>query len=637
MPQALFLLLLAFPLFIACEDKPKTADSLPENGGENVFTDTRDGQKYKTARIGDHIWMAENLNYKTGNSWCNDNDESNCKKYGRLYDWNTAKEACPQGWHLADSEEWDDLIEAAGGRDIAGQKLKSKSDWIDNIGNPKGSGTDELGFSALPGEYRSCFDGVVDNKFQPPGSNGYWWSATAYEYNNKAYDIRLSYYEDYVSVRDSEKCYNLSVRCVSDKPEIDKASKDALTDPRDGNTYRTVNIGRQRWMAENLNFKADSSSCDNNDESNCKKYGRLYNWEAAIKACPAGWHLSSREEWNRLVQTAGGSEAAGKKLKSKTGWRTSLTYDENKERIKSADDYGFSAKPSGYGIYGYWWSAIEYKANNAFHRYMRSDFNFAYENVQEKSFRYSVRCVSDEPVAEAEDKKTVVIEKSTEPCNEDKRNAIANEEKDIVDILLPSFYGLFDECDLNPAKKINNSWVSLYKDSTESYYIKQADYYIGDGFDDCNGVSTKDLRSKDDVVLFMNLPHIKKGKIDHVKISQKGILPNDTMRFEFNGISYYFRATGGIVDTISRNIGDYKLYVGTNGKPEELLLDIGLFEDSFMQLLFIGDIDGDGIPDFIFDTSNHYEFTGVALFLSTKAEKGKITKKVAALGIGHAC
>jgi uncharacterized protein (TIGR02145 family) len=130
------------------------------------FTDSRNGQTYRTVRIGDLSWMAQNLNFQTGSSWCYDNDESNCRKYGRLYDWNTAMTACPAGWHLPTNADWNNLVQAAGGDDMAaGGKLKSKS--------PAWDGTDDFGFSALPGGSRG-----TDGSFNVVGVDGVWWSAT---------------------------------------------------------------------------------------------------------------------------------------------------------------------------------------------------------------------------------------------------------------------------------------------------------------------------------------------------------------------------------------------------------------------------------------------------------------------------
>jgi len=132
-----------------------------------TFTDSRDGKSYRRVRIGNQTWMAENLNFQTGNSWCYGNDESNCQKYGRLYTWNAAMNACPAGWRLPNDEDWNDLVAMAGGSETAGKKLKSQTGWNNN-----GNGTDEFGFSALPGGGR-----YADGGFDDGGSWGLWWSA----------------------------------------------------------------------------------------------------------------------------------------------------------------------------------------------------------------------------------------------------------------------------------------------------------------------------------------------------------------------------------------------------------------------------------------------------------------------------
>jgi len=127
------------------------------------FTDRRDGQKYRAVRVGNRLWMAENLNFSTSsNSWCYKNDNSNCNKYGRLYAQGTARTVCPSGWRLPNQSDWNDLIRAAGGnREQASKRLRSKNN----------NGTDDLGWSALPGGDRFHIAG-----FRSIGQIGYWWS-----------------------------------------------------------------------------------------------------------------------------------------------------------------------------------------------------------------------------------------------------------------------------------------------------------------------------------------------------------------------------------------------------------------------------------------------------------------------------
>ena len=166
-----------------------------------------------------------------------------------------------------------------------------------------------------------------------------------------------------------------------------------------GQKYKTVKIGEQTWMAENLNYAGEDPDnpigrCYSDDQANCKKYGRLYNWSTALTICPEGWHLPSDADWTTLTNYVG-SSTAGTKLKTKSGW----DYNGN-----GTDDFGFSALPGGYyengsfafvGIYGYWWSATEYNSGYAHYRHMICSSSEVIRNDYLKSVLHSVRCVQD--------------------------------------------------------------------------------------------------------------------------------------------------------------------------------------------------------------------------------------------------
>ncbi len=121
----------------------------------------------------------------------------------------------------------------------------------------------------------------------------------------------------------------------------DMRKGEILVDERDGRKYKTVKIGQQIWMAENLNHPVSGSHCYKNNAANCKKYGRLYSWSYAIEACPDGWHLPSVDEFKELIKNVGG-ESAGKSLKSTTGWARQDGKDCN-----GTDEYGFSVRAGG--------------------------------------------------------------------------------------------------------------------------------------------------------------------------------------------------------------------------------------------------------------------------------------------------
>ena len=428
------------------EDLSSSSSKVPEPA-EGSFTDPRDGKTYRTVKIGDQVWMAENLNFETDSSFCYNDSAEYCAKYGRLYVWTAAMDACPSGWHLPDLAEWKTLLAAVGGDSVAGAKLKSTSGW-----NSNGNGTDDFGFTVLPAGGRSSKDFVGE-------AAAFWTSEWYGEYDDYAYGIRL-YTDTIVRKFNSRKYIGSSVRCVkgsatvppssssskpvetsssSSKPVETSSSfgnssssqfkrvpcnvdtdENCFKDERDGQTYRMVKIGDQVWMAENLNLETESSSCYNNSAENCEKYGRLYTWAAAMDSagtwsangkgcgykktcsptypvrgvCPEGWHLPTQAEWKALFTAVGDSSTVGKMLKSISGWNDSGN---------GTDSYAFSALPAGYwdGYYNYegsaafFWSPTEYDSYYAYYMYLGYYFDHAGLDDHRKADGLSVRCVKD--------------------------------------------------------------------------------------------------------------------------------------------------------------------------------------------------------------------------------------------------
>jgi uncharacterized protein (TIGR02145 family) len=209
-------------LAVGCGGDDNHADNNNNNGGG--------GSDYVT--LGGLKWMTSNLNVETADSWCYgegdqvlDHDggdyvtltptqiQANCAKYGRLYTWESAKSACQSiGKRLPTREEWTALAEAAGGachdgtRGTGGKKLKSTSGWNNN-----GNGTNDYGFSALPGGHR---DGSSFGVFYGAGYYGDWWTATE-NGESHAYNRGMRYDADCVSEREINfKREGSSVRCV---------------------------------------------------------------------------------------------------------------------------------------------------------------------------------------------------------------------------------------------------------------------------------------------------------------------------------------------------------------------------------------------------------------------------------------
>ena len=224
-----------------------------------------------------------------------------------------------------------------------------------------------------------------------------------------------------------------SVPGGSSDSSVYDADKNTLTDLRDGQVYRTTTIDiksdcgvwiySEVWMAENLNFVTENSWCGGGSgttEGDCSIYGRLYNWAAAVAkpedecgdgyecslgtgdirgACPKGWHVPSYGEWDELFTAVGGSNVAGKMLKSETGWQS---YGPG---IKNSDTYLFLALPAGVrsysgnyyggGYYVHFWSSTEVSSGNAYYLDLRYDDDSADLDNSDKNYGYSVRCLKD--------------------------------------------------------------------------------------------------------------------------------------------------------------------------------------------------------------------------------------------------
>ena len=208
--------------------------------------------------------------------------------------------------------------------------------------------------------------------------------------------------------------------------------KGPFTDARDGKTYKTVRIGSQTWMAENLNYETDESYCYGNDPANCEKYGRLYTWAAAMDSaavfseggkgcgygrrctptypvrgvCPEGWHLPSDAEWNALEKFVadslfgGKTDSAGYALKSRGGWE-----EYKGEPGNGSDAFGFGALPAGYrygdgtfvGVLSlaFFLSSTEDGARYAYSRSLLYLVTFLDSGDDNKDGAMSVRCVKD--------------------------------------------------------------------------------------------------------------------------------------------------------------------------------------------------------------------------------------------------
>ncbi len=424
------------------------------NYGE--MTDSRDGQVYKTVKIGNQVWMAQNLNYADsvqmpslkGKSWCYNDSAKYCEKYGRMYTWAAAIDSvklatdknnpvdcgsdkscglvgpvqgiCPDGWHLPDSTEWRTLVTAVGGQPVAGKILKSQSGWKDNSDKGSGNGSDDVGFSAVPAGLMR-----VGSAAYSEGETAWFWSSTEGGIVGYAYEMDLDYKFDNADLNEhaSSTRYAYSVRCLKGDVtpvflEMEESPKDtylnpnikydSIVDSRDGKVYKTVKIGDQVWMAQNLSYKMNGRFCYKNSVRYCNIYGGLYLWSAVVGdseskcesresckiqgICPDGWHMPDTTEWSKLYSTMG-----------KSGYAMQAKGFENWPL--ATDDYGFSALPAGnwfndgfynMGFTGDFWLTTRKDDGEPYYWDLNYDADRSgFKTLISSQMRLSIRCIKD--------------------------------------------------------------------------------------------------------------------------------------------------------------------------------------------------------------------------------------------------
>lgn len=174
-------------------------------------------------------------------------------------------------------------------------------------------------------------------------------------------------------------------------------SSDSFTDPRDGQTYPVVTFGGISWFAMNLNYKVENSYCYDDLDENCEKYGRLYKWEAALQACPEGWHLSTEYDWQHLEATLGlefrelnyrGNRGTDEGGKMKKGGESGMEILFAGYRRKNGEFARINTNSA-------FWTATEADMAHAWHRDVDAGDDFVYRSRVVKSYALSCRCVKN--------------------------------------------------------------------------------------------------------------------------------------------------------------------------------------------------------------------------------------------------
>lgn len=454
-----------------------------------------DGNEYSTVQIGTQCWMKENLrttHYADGtiipagttNSntvayhYAPDNNENNVSEYGYLYNWpavvrgtapynenipSGVQGVCPTGWHVPSDAEWVSMLNYisyqneyfCGGQSTNnGKALAATMGWNTST-NQCAVGNDQIlnnatGFSAQPaGTFYNNY--YTHNVYQEFGSVAYFWTCTN-DWDLVSYGYKLSFNDNQIHSSESYKSCGFSVRCVLDPVIINTDTANGqpcpgtptLTD-YDGNVYRTVQIGSQCWMAENLRtthyadgeyIPYDSTSygdtylpyryITNDYEPYVPVYGYLYNRRAVVRGasssnsnpsgvqgiCPNGWHVPSNAEWVQLGNyvnsqsgyacSSNGSNYNAKAMASKMGWNVSAGSCHAGNDPSTNNATGLSVLPAGcysgrtfeFGKEARFWTATNNSSSTmSYYYYLIYNYASIGYTIDFQAEGYSVRCV----------------------------------------------------------------------------------------------------------------------------------------------------------------------------------------------------------------------------------------------------
>jgi uncharacterized protein (TIGR02145 family) len=410
---------------------------LLKQGKYGTFTDSRDGEIYHTIKIGDYVWMAENLRFQdTINFYQLANDKiklypENDKEIGTFYPFNAVispksiyvdhtwdildgtrlQGICPENWHLPSFDEWNNLIESVPDYKDLQSKLSS---WK--------KATNKSGFSAI----RNTIDFKI-SIWSDIKEGAFFWIL-----NSSSKNMCAAITDSSTTTESGSQYTLLPVRCVQDyeiappvltKPEIevptDYLNQDLLkenkygrlVDVRDGKVYRTIKIGEQNWMAQNLEYIKPELEYDSLEIDSLLnlKYGLVYRWFDAMYIgywysdnlagkpykpwkglCPDGWHIPFKEEFQTLINT----------INTYTDSLNAFIATGFDKYPNATNTSGFSILPVGNNIR--YWTAEDSEQNNGVgagignvkYRYAYySDYSSI--NDTYKDLKYPVRCIQD--------------------------------------------------------------------------------------------------------------------------------------------------------------------------------------------------------------------------------------------------
>jgi uncharacterized protein (TIGR02145 family) len=402
---------------------------------DNPLYDQRDGRTYRVTEIGNYFWMADNLNYYTNEgSWYYNEDSITCSNtYGRLYNWETAQNVCPDGWQIASNVQWDALdvdtfnLKTDGNVGFNGQ-LAGFRDYYGNYSGAENIGlfwssSEEIIGSSSAYNYHLSKDidfGIIQSRgnkvsglsvrcytektapvdtgnifnagFADIGKYTFYVTQTVSGFESRPARAVLTILPNPPAAEDVSICYGEELPGLYAKGENIRwydAPLHHYLDKRDGQLYKTTEMNNQIWMAENMNYYTSGGSAyyDYDSLSYAEIYGRLYNWHAAEDICFEGWRLPTYNDIKSLI-----FEGGAMKEKGTEHWKPPNTGATN--------ETGFTALPAGcqyyeedgftgIGEYAYFW-----RGGITFYK-LSYDNDFLWPDKDSDYHLFSVRCLTD--------------------------------------------------------------------------------------------------------------------------------------------------------------------------------------------------------------------------------------------------
>lgn len=339
------------------------------------YTDPRDGHTYRTTVIGRRKWMSQNLNFTTDSSECYKHQENACEPLGQTYSWREAHSICPEGWHLPSRDEFLDLIMMSYGEDQF---------WIGHIvSGASNFDLNENGFSPTYAGYH------FEEEFNNLGKTCEYWAADS---TIKDTVVMAHYFCLGSSICSTPlqerlpKRYRSYVRCVNDtlQPFGYLGEYGTLFDERDNIEYRTVVVGKQTWMADDLHH-GNSLNYTNEQMKGCDTL------------CPNGWHMPTKQEWKDLIDFIDSEDKFPEAVKSVDKWFTGFY---------GTDKYGLDIKPhndSSKATYWIYWPKD--KQSNYYPNYFeisrpfysrKIGYEFDFNYLDSYSSPHHIRCLKNE-------------------------------------------------------------------------------------------------------------------------------------------------------------------------------------------------------------------------------------------------